>query len=67
MGNRVNGAIHTRFQSVRDFGEAMGWSYSKALRVAKMEQTPTIQEINQMARVLECPLDDLVRFFLDRG
>ena len=53
MDNALRGAVLTKFQSIKSFGDAMKWDRKKASRIVNRVQKPSVDDMEKMAIVLE--------------
>ena len=61
----MRGAVLSRFHSITDFAEAMGWDRKKASRIVNRVQKPSADDMEQMAERLGIhDADSFVRIFL---
>ena len=52
MSNKIRGAVFTRFKTISDFADAIGWNRPKASRIVNGLQRPTASEMEEMAKCL---------------
>lgn len=50
--NALRGEVHSKFRSVSEFERVLGWGQHKAARIINGVQSPTAEEIEQMASAL---------------
>lgn len=55
----LRGAVLSRYKSIGEFSDAVGWSRNKAGRIIRGEQSPTDVEIQQMAEALKISSQDV--------
>ena len=48
----LRGKVHSKFRSVSEFERVLGWGKHKAARIINGIQSPTAEEIGQMASAL---------------
>ena len=53
VGNPIRGAVFNKYGSITEFANAIGWSRNKASRIVNLDQTPTAEDIEQMAVCLD--------------
>ena len=52
MPNKIRGAVFTRFTSISEFADAIGWSRQKASRIVNGIQRPTAEDMEAIAECL---------------
>lgn len=65
MTNELRGAVLSKYPSITAFAEAMKWDRKKASRIVNRVQTPSVDDMYQMADLLgitDC--DSFVHIFL---
>ena len=63
--NKIRGAVLSRFKSVSEFAQAIGWNYAKTHRIVIGVQKPDTDDIRQMCATLNITDTDKLRpFFL---
>ena len=50
--NKIRGAVLSRFKSVSEFAQAIGWNYAKTHRIVIGVQKPDTDDIRQMCATL---------------
>ena len=50
--NRIRGEVLSRFKSVSEFAQHIGWNYAKANRIVSGAQKPDTDDIRQMCEAL---------------
>ncbi len=51
--NPIRGAVFKKFSSITEFADAIGWSRNKASRIVNGEQSPSAEDMEQMAVCLD--------------
>ncbi len=64
MEDTIRGLVYGRFKSIRKFADAIGWDRTKACNIINGRREPRISEIQEMARVLETPVEMIAHIFL---
>ena len=60
-------AIKGKFGTGTKLAESLGWSKQKLSRILCGKQEPTIEEVIDLSKVLEVPLEEVIPFFLNKG
>lgn len=63
-GMNFRGLVYSRFKSIADFAQAIGWTRQKATNIVNGVQEPSLDDTDKMAKALEMTLDETARFFL---
>lgn len=65
MPNKIRGAVFSRYESISNFAEAIGWGRQKASRIISGKQRPTAEDMEKMASCLgiKDAADFMVIFF----
>ena len=62
--NELSRIIHGKYRSEAEFARAMGWSRQKMNKITTGKQLPDIQELNQMAEMLDVGAAELLEVLL---
>ena len=60
----LRGLIHGKFQSESACADKLGWSKQKLNRISTGKQMPDVEEVWELANVLETPLEKMFLIFL---
>ncbi len=52
------GIVLNKYRSIADFSHAIGWSYRKAYSIVNGTQDPNVDDVRQMAEVLDLQSKD---------
>ena len=52
MENSLRGEVFKNFDSISDFARALGWDRKKASRIVNRDQHPSVNDMEQMAELL---------------
>ena len=61
---RLNGLIHTRFRSINQMFERIGWNRQRGYRILSRESSPRPDELVDLAEALDVTVDDIIQLFL---
>ena len=64
---RLNGLIHTRFRSINQMFERIGWNRQRGYRILSGECSPKPDELVDLAEALGVKVDDIIQHFCLRG
>lgn len=65
-GITFRGLVYSKFKTIADFAQAIGWTRQKATNIVNGLQEPSLYDTDKMARALEMSLDDTAQFFLPK-
>lgn len=60
------GMVYSKYKTIADFAQAIGWTRQKATNIVNGIQEPSLDDTDKMARALDLSLEDTARFFLPR-
>ena len=58
------GLVYSKYKSIADFAQAIGWTRQKATNIVNGTQEPSLDDTDKMAKALNLSLDDTAKFFL---
>ena len=58
------GLVYSKYKSIADFAQAIGWTRQKATNIVNGLQEPSLDDTNKMAKALGVSLEETARFFL---
>ena len=61
---QLRGMIYSHFESEAACARAIGWKRQKLSKITNGIKEPDVSELAELARALECSVDDLVQIFL---
>lgn len=67
MGKKVRqlrSLIYGNYDTEADFARAIGWERQKLSKITNGVKVPDIDELNQLARGLDRPIEEIVNIFL---
>lgn len=64
MAHEIRGIVYSKFPSVREFARAVGWDKTKAFNIVNMKREPRISDLQDMAVVIDMPIESLAHIFL---
>jgi len=65
-GITFRGLVYSRFKTIADFAQAIGWTRQKATNIVNGIQEPSLDDTDKMARALDLSLDETAKFFLPK-
>lgn len=65
MADTLRGTVHDKYKSIRAFALAAGWDRTKACDIVNMKREPRVSDLQDMARALGKPIQEVASFFLD--
>lgn len=63
-GITFRGLVYSRYKTIADFAQAIGWTRQKATNIVNGLQEPSLDDTDKMAKALDLSLDETARFFL---
>lgn len=60
------GLVYSKFKTIADFAQAIGWTRQKATNIVNGLQEPSLDDTDKMAKALCMSLEDTARFFLPK-
>ena len=58
------GLVYSRYKTIADFAQAIGWTRQKATNIVNGQQEPSLDDTDKIAKALSMTLDEAARFFL---
>jgi len=55
MEMTIRGLVFSKYNSISDFADAIGWERNKASRIVNMKQPPSKKDMEEMIVVLDIP------------
>lgn len=65
-GINFRGLVYSKFKTIADFAQAIGWTRQKATNIVNGQQEPSLDDTDKMAKALDLSLDETARFFLQK-
>ena len=65
-GITFRGLVYSKFKTIADFAQAIGWTRQKATNIVNGMQEPSLDDTDKMAKALDLTLDETARFFLPK-
>ena len=65
-GITFRGMVYSKFKSIADFAQVIGWTRQKATSIVNGMQEPSLDDTDKMAKALDLTLDETARFFLPK-
>jgi len=65
-GITFRGLVYSKFKTIADFAQAIGWTRQKATNIVNGLQEPSLDDTDKMAKALDLTLDETARFFLPK-
>ena len=65
-GITFRGLVYSKFKSIADFAQVIGWTRQKATSIVNGMQEPSLDDTDKMAKALDLTLDETARFFLPK-
>lgn len=65
-GINFRGLVYSKFKTIADFAQAIGWTRQKATNIVNGLQEPSLDDTDKMAKALDLSLDETARFFLQK-
>jgi plasmid maintenance system antidote protein VapI len=59
----LRGLVLSKFHTINDFSEAIGWKRTKAWRIVNEKQKPTDIEMTQLAKCLNMNVETFLNIF----
>lgn len=66
MSINIRGYVYSKYKSVFDFADDMGWSHSKASRIVNGQQEPTASEMADIAGKFEMGSKEFISLFFPK-
>ena len=63
MDLTIRGAVFSKYNSLSDFAEAIGWQRNKASRIVNQKQEPTKKDMEEMISLLNIPSNAVAPLF----
>lgn len=60
------GLVYSRYKTIADFAQAIGWTRQKATNIVNGTQEPSLDDTDKMAKAMQMSLDETARFFLPK-
>ena len=60
------GLVYSKFKTIADFAQAIGWTRQKATNIVNGIQEPSLDDTDKMAKALGMSLEETARFFLPK-
>ena len=64
MNFAIRGLIFSRYKTQSYFAEHIGWTKQKLSKILLGRQEPTVTDLNDMAKGLDCSAEKLIHIFL---
>lgn len=58
------GLVYSKYKTIADFAQAIGWTRQKATNIVNGVQEPSLDDTDKMAKALNMSLDETAGFFL---
>lgn len=65
-GITFRGLVYSKFKTIADFAQTIGWTRQKATNIVNGMQEPSLDDTDKMAKALDLTLDETARFFLPK-
>lgn len=65
-GITFRGLVYSKFKTIADFAQVIGWTRQKATSIVNGQQEPSLDDTDKMAKALNLSLDETARFFLPK-
>ena len=65
-GINFRGLVYSKYKTIADFAQAIGWTRQKATNIVNGQQEPSLDDTDKMAKALNLSLDETARFFLQK-
>jgi transcriptional regulator with XRE-family HTH domain len=65
-GITFRGLVYSKFKTIADFAQVIGWTRQKATNIVNGMQEPSLDDTDKMAKALDLTLDETARFFLPK-
>ncbi len=65
-GITFRGLVYSKFKTIADFAQVIGWTRQKATNIVNGLQEPSLDDTDKMAKALDLTLDETARFFLPK-
>ncbi len=59
----IRGLVFSKYNSISEFADAMGWQRNKASRIVNRKQDPSKKDMEDMIAVLEIPKASIAPVF----
>lgn len=63
-GINFRGLVYSKFKTIADFAQAIGWTRQKATNIVNGVQEPSLEDTDKMAKALNMSLEETAKFFL---
>ena len=64
--NQFRGVVYTKYKSISDFANKIGWTRQKATNIVNGVTEPSLDDVDKMAKALDRPFAETANFFLKR-
>lgn len=61
------GLVYSKFKTIADFAQAIGWTRQKATNIVNGVQEPSLADVDKMSKALDVSFEETAGFFLSRG
>lgn len=65
-GITFRGLVYSKYKTIADFAQAIGWTRQKATNIVNGMQEPSLDDTDKMSKALDLTLDETARFFLPK-
>ena len=63
---RLRGIVYSRFKSIADFANCIGWTRQKGTNIVNGITEPSLDDVDKMSKALNMSFEETARFFLSK-
>lgn len=63
-GVKFRGIVYSKFKSIADFSNAIGWTRQKGTNIVNGVSEPSLDDVDKMSKALGMSFEETARFFL---
>ena len=63
---RFRGIVYSRFKSIADFANCIGWTRQKGTNIVNGLTEPSLDDVDKMSKALNMSFEETARFFLSK-
>ena len=64
--SKLRGLVYSRFKTIGDFSNAIGWQRNKASRIINGPQEPDSEDMRRIAELFNLSSEDFVDIFFEK-
>ncbi len=60
------GLVYSRYKTIAEFAQVIGWTRQKATNIVNGAQEPSLDDVDKMAKAMGMAFEETARFFLPK-